>query len=819
MESIANKIKNQSIETSSMSNRKKSAHHNKFLSIDLGKYSIDNPNSNDKSEINMPVIGFVKKKIEICPNMSPYANPILIHQREERIRQRKILFSEYQKTKVNSFRQVSNLKFESTLKGNISHSRSKSCSFNENINPNALIVESNNLFSKNAQKALEHEVFQHTVDYIKDTNKEHNHKTPKNHLFTSKTDRCLFQNTAKLLGKNDCGNKNRASLDTCVQKTSNTCRKNNFTSLTKSNTKCSYKINLGRAATRSELSLSNFGINQRTNSLTKNDDVVCHTESTRSINNPTYATTERFEINDYRKNKNLSRSSCHFFKKNTLDETSCGGTKEDFKEEGIISNVQNTLAKHVLKDKYSFAQKKNSKMIEYLGKAAKKIDTYVEQKQKIHEKAMNIIQQNKVSNEHDAQFLIRKLITYYDQIRIDKKKPLNSSNDQNIDKKILETEECLRNINNPVFKNFLKKNFAEINLHRLKTFEKFAFTGLERETNILLKNNLTDMRGTEPKGTFQCNDLWCGKDRVESLIMSKFRDDKKNFEKYVYQSANKNPTNKSKPTDIQRIAHISSRLELWKNIEEKENKLRDRDTRKKMKHKLNVCQNDIEKILKIDDANIDGCSLCSDKDSVAIFSPKKMKEKSSKNIIFANEIYDNKRNKTKSKLTVKNEEDCVSKNYSNFSSRNSFAIKNLKSDKNVNHLHKIDTSRSHQIKTHNSESFFKRNQFLDEATLATENVNEVTKVPKNGYQKSFRDLMGDIEKETERNQKDLKKMDDLLYSNSHQGEDILELERNAVTVKNYIERPKNVEINKIHDNIKYEKSMKIVHNNMERQRI
>jgi hypothetical protein len=57
--------------------------------------------------------------------------------------------------------------------------------------------------------------------------------------------------------------------------------------------------------------------------------------------------------------------------------------------------------------------------------------------------------------------------------------------------------------------------------------------------------------------------------------MAKFKDDKKNFQKYVYLSSTKNPTGKTgKATDIQKKAYISNRLDHWKDLDTADRKTR-----------------------------------------------------------------------------------------------------------------------------------------------------------------------------------------------------------------------------------------------------
>jgi hypothetical protein len=77
--------------------------------------------------------------------------------------------------------------------------------------------------------------------------------------------------------------------------------------------------------------------------------------------------------------------------------------------------------------------------------------------------------------------------------------------------------------------------------------------------------------------------------------MAKFKDDKKNFQKYVYLSSTKNPTGKAgKATDIQKKAYISNRLDHWKDLDIADRKTRGNQTRK------NIIENDPMKIIGLD---------------------------------------------------------------------------------------------------------------------------------------------------------------------------------------------------------------------------
>jgi hypothetical protein len=86
---------------------------------------------------------------------------------------------------------------------------------------------------------------------------------------------------------------------------------------------------------------------------------------------------------------------------------------------------------------------------------------------------------------------------------------------------------------NKIFQSFLRKYFEKVNLGRLRTFEKFSFSSIERDSGAF-RTNLAEIRGEEPVGTLHIPDLWSDTQRVHCLKMANFDNDKRNFIKYLH---------------------------------------------------------------------------------------------------------------------------------------------------------------------------------------------------------------------------------------------------------------------------------------------
>lgn len=108
-----------------------------------------------------------------------------------------------------------------------------------------------------------------------------------------------------------------------------------------------------------------------------------------------------------------------------------------------------------------------------------------------------LVNNHKPSN-NETKLLIRKLYRYYSDIKITKRHEKDPNNpDLGMDG---------IDVGPPALRNFLRKYFSPCNLGRLKTFEKFAFSIMDKESGGMLKYNLNELRRDEPKGTFHSNE-------------------------------------------------------------------------------------------------------------------------------------------------------------------------------------------------------------------------------------------------------------------------------------------------------------------------
>ena len=83
-------------------------------------------------------------------------------------------------------------------------------------------------------------------------------------------------------------------------------------------------------------------------------------------------------------------------------------------------------------------------------------------------------------------------------------------------------------VNDLELNSFLKLHFDPKNLDRIKTFEKFAFNCVEKDDN-LLEDNLSKIRGRDPKTTCNTIDLWSEKDKIMLQKMTNFEHDKESL--------------------------------------------------------------------------------------------------------------------------------------------------------------------------------------------------------------------------------------------------------------------------------------------------
>ena len=92
--------------------------------------------------------------------------------------------------------------------------------------------------------------------------------------------------------------------------------------------------------------------------------------------------------------------------------------------------------------------------------------------------------------------------------------------------------------------SFIHKNFNEDMPDRLKTFEKFAFSNVERDEHKYIKPILSEIKTfKEPHGTMLITDLWSKNLQKECLEKSNMLKEKKMLQKYLFYK------NKSKKTE------------------------------------------------------------------------------------------------------------------------------------------------------------------------------------------------------------------------------------------------------------------------------
>lgn len=106
-------------------------------------------------------------------------------------------------------------------------------------------------------------------------------------------------------------------------------------------------------------------------------------------------------------------------------------------------------------------------------------------------------------------------------------------------KRILEILSKERNKHKQLTENtlqsFIHKNFNEDMPDRLKTFEKFAFSNVERDEHKYIKPILSEIKTfKEPHGTMLITDLWSKNLQKECLEKSNMLNEKKMLEKYLF---------------------------------------------------------------------------------------------------------------------------------------------------------------------------------------------------------------------------------------------------------------------------------------------
>lgn len=92
-----------------------------------------------------------------------------------------------------------------------------------------------------------------------------------------------------------------------------------------------------------------------------------------------------------------------------------------------------------------------------------------------------------------------------------------------------------KNLAENTLQSFIHKNFNENMPERLKTFEKFAFSNVERDEHKYIKPLLTEIKTfKEPHGTMLVTDLWSKNLQKECLEKSNMLREKKMLEKYLF---------------------------------------------------------------------------------------------------------------------------------------------------------------------------------------------------------------------------------------------------------------------------------------------
>jgi hypothetical protein len=99
-------------------------------------------------------------------------------------------------------------------------------------------------------------------------------------------------------------------------------------------------------------------------------------------------------------------------------------------------------------------------------------------------------------------------------------------------------------------KNFVNKHFDKDVFPRLNTFEKFAFSSVEKDDHPFLIPSLKDLKSTkEPLGTMLITDLWTKKLQRDCLNKSKMLNEKNKMEKFLYYTS-KNITKKEESSSV-----------------------------------------------------------------------------------------------------------------------------------------------------------------------------------------------------------------------------------------------------------------------------
>lgn len=138
-----------------------------------------------------------------------------------------------------------------------------------------------------------------------------------------------------------------------------------------------------------------------------------------------------------------------------------------------------------------------------------------------------------------------------------------------------------KNLAENTLQSFIHKNFNENMPDRLKTFEKFAFSNVERDEHKYIKPLLTEIKTfKEPHGTMLVTDLWSKNLQKECLEKSNMWREKKMLEKYLFYK------NKTQKKEKKKEISMDFQANFVKSLKKSEKKLVGLD--KKAGNPLNI---------------------------------------------------------------------------------------------------------------------------------------------------------------------------------------------------------------------------------------
>ena len=114
----------------------------------------------------------------------------------------------------------------------------------------------------------------------------------------------------------------------------------------------------------------------------------------------------------------------------------------------------------------------------------------------------------------------------------------------------------------PIYIKFIKKTFAKENHERLRTFEKFAFSSVERDDHKDLTFFLNEIKSpSEPTGSMNVVDLWPFQLQRAILKKTCLQNEKKMVEKFAYNFAKFNKNQMNPCRSVEKRALIFSKKE------------------------------------------------------------------------------------------------------------------------------------------------------------------------------------------------------------------------------------------------------------------